>query len=80
MDALATAHDNHLQMITNRETALVTGVDAWKAALFKQVGSWNYLTASYTLTWMTKLASVSHNLVTVSFLSSWALTDSRARP
>uniref|UniRef100_A0A3B4YRY4 Dynein regulatory complex subunit 3 n=1 Tax=Seriola lalandi dorsalis TaxID=1841481 RepID=A0A3B4YRY4_SERLL len=30
MDALSTGHDNHLLKINNRETELVTGVNAWK--------------------------------------------------
>ncbi|XP_034395891.1 dynein regulatory complex subunit 3 isoform X2 [Cyclopterus lumpus] len=30
MDALATSHDNHLQMINDRETQLMTRADAWK--------------------------------------------------
>ncbi|XP_058509505.1 dynein regulatory complex subunit 3 [Solea solea] len=37
MDALATAHDNHLQKINDRETQLVTRVDAWRVALIKEI-------------------------------------------
>uniref|UniRef100_A0A3B4YRV9 Dynein regulatory complex subunit 3 n=1 Tax=Seriola lalandi dorsalis TaxID=1841481 RepID=A0A3B4YRV9_SERLL len=37
MDALSTGHDNHLLKINNRETELVTGVNAWKVALIKGV-------------------------------------------
>lgn len=37
MDALATAHDNHLQKINDRETQLVTRVDAWRVGLIKEV-------------------------------------------
>uniref|UniRef100_A0A8C3APE5 Dynein regulatory complex subunit 3 n=1 Tax=Cyclopterus lumpus TaxID=8103 RepID=A0A8C3APE5_CYCLU len=37
MDALATSHDNHLQMINDRETQLMTRADAWKVALVKGI-------------------------------------------
>uniref|UniRef100_A0A3P8WD61 Dynein regulatory complex subunit 3 n=1 Tax=Cynoglossus semilaevis TaxID=244447 RepID=A0A3P8WD61_CYNSE len=37
MDALATAHDNHLQKINDRETQLVTRVDAWRVGLIKEI-------------------------------------------
>ncbi|XP_040918810.1 dynein regulatory complex subunit 3 [Toxotes jaculatrix] len=37
MDALATSHDNHLLKINDRETQLVTRVNAWKVALIKGI-------------------------------------------
>uniref|UniRef100_I3J1Z7 Dynein regulatory complex subunit 3 n=1 Tax=Oreochromis niloticus TaxID=8128 RepID=I3J1Z7_ORENI len=37
MDALATAHDNHLLKINDRETQLTTGIRAWKEALIKGI-------------------------------------------
>ncbi|XP_055367005.1 dynein regulatory complex subunit 3 [Betta splendens] len=37
MDALATAHDNHLLKINDRETVLLTRLNAWKAALIKRI-------------------------------------------
>ncbi|KAM7372064.1 hypothetical protein PAMP_009259 [Pampus punctatissimus] len=37
MEALATGHDNHLQKINDRETQLVTRVNAWKVALVKGI-------------------------------------------
>uniref|UniRef100_A0A3Q4GCS4 Dynein regulatory complex subunit 3 n=1 Tax=Neolamprologus brichardi TaxID=32507 RepID=A0A3Q4GCS4_NEOBR len=37
IDALATAHDNHLLKINDRETQLTTGISAWKEALIKGV-------------------------------------------
>ncbi|XP_071329892.1 dynein regulatory complex subunit 3 [Trachinotus anak] len=37
MDALATGHDNHMLQINNRETLLVTHVNAWKVALIKGI-------------------------------------------
>lgn len=39
MDALAAGHDNHLLKINDRETQLVTRVNAWKVALIKGVES-----------------------------------------
>lgn len=43
MDALATAHDNHLLKINDRETQLTTGIRAWKEALIKGVENWYYI-------------------------------------
>uniref|UniRef100_A0A3Q4GCQ9 Dynein regulatory complex subunit 3 n=1 Tax=Neolamprologus brichardi TaxID=32507 RepID=A0A3Q4GCQ9_NEOBR len=37
IDALATAHDNHLLKINDRETQLTTGISAWKEALIKGI-------------------------------------------
>nr|XP_020471996.1 dynein regulatory complex subunit 3 isoform X2 [Monopterus albus] len=37
MDVLATGHDNHLMKINDRETLLVTRLNAWKAALIKGI-------------------------------------------
>ncbi|XP_070780011.1 dynein regulatory complex subunit 3 [Enoplosus armatus] len=37
MDALAAGHDNHLLQINDRETQLVTRVNAWKVALIKGI-------------------------------------------
>ncbi|XP_041812394.1 dynein regulatory complex subunit 3 [Chelmon rostratus] len=37
MDALAAGHDNHLLKINDRETQLVTRVNAWKVALIKGI-------------------------------------------
>ncbi|XP_050929674.1 LOW QUALITY PROTEIN: dynein regulatory complex subunit 3 [Lates calcarifer] len=37
MDVLATSHDNHLLKINDRETQLVTRVNAWKVALIKGI-------------------------------------------
>lgn len=39
MDAVAISHDNHLLVINDRETQLITRVDAWKVALIKGVES-----------------------------------------
>ncbi|XP_026020877.1 dynein regulatory complex subunit 3 isoform X3 [Astatotilapia calliptera] len=37
IDALATAHNNHLLKINDRETQLTTGISAWKEALIKGI-------------------------------------------
>ncbi|XP_062267836.1 dynein regulatory complex subunit 3-like [Platichthys flesus] len=37
MDALATAHDNHLMKINDKETQMVAGVSAWKVSLIKGI-------------------------------------------
>ncbi|KAM8723424.1 dynein regulatory complex subunit 3 isoform 1-T2 [Acanthopagrus schlegelii] len=37
MDAVAVGHDNHLLVINDRESQLITGVDAWKVALIKGI-------------------------------------------
>uniref|UniRef100_A0A7N8X4F2 Dynein regulatory complex subunit 3 n=1 Tax=Mastacembelus armatus TaxID=205130 RepID=A0A7N8X4F2_9TELE len=37
MDALATGHDNHLVKINDRETLLLTRVNAWKVTLMKGI-------------------------------------------
>lgn len=46
MDALATAHNNHLQKINDRETQFVKRANAWKADLIAGVRSCNYTTTS----------------------------------
>lgn len=48
MDALTTGHDNHLMKINDRETLLVTRLNAWKAALIK--GVWELQLHSDTTT------------------------------
>ncbi|XP_037113265.1 dynein regulatory complex subunit 3 isoform X1 [Syngnathus acus] len=37
MDTLAASHDNHLQIINDRETQLVTRAEAWKVALINGI-------------------------------------------
>ncbi|XP_057717628.1 dynein regulatory complex subunit 3 [Corythoichthys intestinalis] len=37
MDTLAASHDNHLQTINDRETQMVTRIEAWKLALIKGI-------------------------------------------
>lgn len=39
MDALSASHDNHLLKINDRETQLITRVNAWKVALIEGVES-----------------------------------------
>ncbi|XP_037544459.1 dynein regulatory complex subunit 3 [Nematolebias whitei] len=50
MKALNTSHENHLQMINDREIHLNTQVSAWKVALFKEIQEkdvqWNHIRTS----------------------------------
>lgn len=39
MDALSASHDNHLLKINDRETELITRVNAWKVTLIDGVES-----------------------------------------
>uniref|UniRef100_A0A665W9J8 Dynein regulatory complex subunit 3 n=1 Tax=Echeneis naucrates TaxID=173247 RepID=A0A665W9J8_ECHNA len=48
MDVLTTSHDNHLLKLYNRETQLITDVNAWKAATIEGVGSGNGFRANIT--------------------------------
>ena len=54
MDAVAISHDNHLLVINDRETQLITRVDAWKVALIKGVESWNYMKTNIQFIWKKK--------------------------
>ena len=65
MDAVAVGHDNHLLVINDRESQLITGVDAWKVALIKGVESWNYMKTNIQLIWFVLALTI---LFTVSYI------------